>query len=261
MLVEYKFTPCHNDGQHILTIGKATIHASGSKHDYSGYALVLNLSGFSYQDRELVTCLGNAKKLVQNFYGALPANTNTAIPEVRIDWHDGGVPNLDKSDWMRLIKDLSQVNGKVLVHCIGGHGRTGTLLAALLTLSRAMKKDPIAWLRKHYCEKVVESEAQIKYLKKLGVPTTCEPRYMARYTPTQWNGSSFLQEQYELTKGPSKPKELVDEKDGLNPLYKCILCQRSHIAASFYQTFLDMTGFCWSCHQLTHKTNDDIQSA
>lgn len=263
MQTNFTYTPCHTDGMHILTIGQCTIHASGSKHSYTDYALVINLTGFSYQDRELVTCVGQAKKLAQQFYEALPASPKPIINELRIDWHDGGVPDLDKSDWIRLIKDLSQINGKVLVHCMGGHGRTGTLLTILLSLSRALKKDPVQWLRKQYCEKVVETQAQIQYLKKLGVMTTCAPRHMVAFNqgPYQWKGNSFIQEQYELTKGPSSSAKFLDNKKDLEPLYKCILCCRSHIAASFYQTFLDMTGFCWSCHQLTNKTNGDIQSA
>jgi hypothetical protein len=51
---------------------------------------------------------------------------------------------------------------KVHIGCIGGHGRTGTLLAALAAAYG--EKDAIAYVRKHYCHKAVESQAQINFL-------------------------------------------------------------------------------------------------
>jgi hypothetical protein len=48
--------------------------------------------------------------------------------------------------------------------CIGGHGRTGTFLAALLSVVEG-EKDAIAKARKVYCEKAVESSEQIKFLE------------------------------------------------------------------------------------------------
>jgi hypothetical protein len=51
---------------------------------------------------------------------------------------------------------------KVHCGCIGGHGRTGTFLAALV--SRFGESDAIAYVRKNYCKKVVESSDQVKFL-------------------------------------------------------------------------------------------------
>ena len=53
---------------------------------------------------------------------------------------------------------------KVHAGCIGGHGRTGTFFAALV--SEFGEKDAIAYVRKHYCDKAVESGAQIAFLKE-----------------------------------------------------------------------------------------------
>lgn len=59
---------------------------------------------------------------------------------------------------------------RVHVGCIGGHGRTGLILAALLHLDG--EADPIAKARDVYCKKAVESAAQVNYLVKLfGMPT------------------------------------------------------------------------------------------
>jgi len=54
---------------------------------------------------------------------------------------------------------------KVHVGCVGGHGRTGTLLAALVKVMLG-EKAAIDYVRTNYCKKVVESEAQIAFLMK-----------------------------------------------------------------------------------------------
>jgi hypothetical protein len=54
---------------------------------------------------------------------------------------------------------------KVHVGCIGGHGRTGTVLSALVAQMMG-EKDAIQYVRKNYCEKAVESAAQIEFLMK-----------------------------------------------------------------------------------------------
>lgn len=53
---------------------------------------------------------------------------------------------------------------KVHAGCIGGHGRTGTFLAALV--AAAGNKDAVQYVREHYCKKAVESKAQVDFLMK-----------------------------------------------------------------------------------------------
>jgi hypothetical protein len=54
---------------------------------------------------------------------------------------------------------------KVHVGCIGGHGRTGTILSAIVA-QMTDEKDAIQWVRKHYCKKAVESKEQVEFLMK-----------------------------------------------------------------------------------------------
>lgn len=70
--------------------------------------------------------------------------------------------------------------GKQLhVGCIGGHGRTGMVLTALVkTLTD--EEDPLKYVREHYCKKAVETQAQIEFLVehfgiKPGEPTKLPP--------------------------------------------------------------------------------------
>lgn len=78
---------------------------------------------------------------------------------------DMGVPS-NLEEFKNLLVYLSGVilDGKrVFIGCIGGHGRTGLVLAALMTHMTG-DKDSISYLRKVYCEKAVESKAQVDWL-------------------------------------------------------------------------------------------------
>lgn len=64
-------------------------------------------------------------------------------------------------DWT--IEQL-QAGKKVHCGCIGGHGRTGTFLAAIV--AKLGEPDAISYVRANYCQKAVESGAQVEFLHK-----------------------------------------------------------------------------------------------
>ena len=60
---------------------------------------------------------------------------------------------------------------KVAVSCMGGHGRTGLVLAIIYGLIHPQELDPIAAIRLLGCSKWVESELQARFIfKKLNKP-------------------------------------------------------------------------------------------
>lgn len=78
---------------------------------------------------------------------------------------DMGVPP-DWPSFEKLIEWLAvQLTAKRKVHvgCIGGHGRTGLVLAALVK-TMMDETDAIAYVRKNYCVKAVESISQVEFL-------------------------------------------------------------------------------------------------
>ncbi len=78
---------------------------------------------------------------------------------------DMGIP-ASLVDFKKLIEWLAlQLTANKLVHigCIGGHGRTGLVLSALVTHMTG-EKDSITYVRTNYCKKAVESMSQVKFL-------------------------------------------------------------------------------------------------
>ena len=68
-------------------------------------------------------------------------------------------------DW---VTDQLNEGKRIHVGCIGGHGRTGTFLAALVSNFKVAldTDDPIQWVRDNHCQKAVESESQVNFLHK-----------------------------------------------------------------------------------------------
>ena len=70
-------------------------------------------------------------------------------------------------DFKHLISWLSEqliANKKVHVGCVGGHGRTGLVFAALVTYMTD-DLDSINYVRNNYCKKAVESQIQVDFLR------------------------------------------------------------------------------------------------
>jgi protein-tyrosine phosphatase len=81
---------------------------------------------------------------------------------------DMSVPK-DAAEYKKMVTWLCQqilAGRKVHIGCIGGHGRTGTLLAAIVKQLTGMA-DAISYVRMHYCHKAVESFSQVVFLSKL----------------------------------------------------------------------------------------------
>ena len=90
----------------------------------------------------------------------------------------------DAVSFVKLIEWLAgeiKLGKKVHIGCIGGHGRTGTVLAALVAIMEN-RTDAISFVRKHYCTKAVESEKQIEFLVKYFSQEKAEPSKNHKFT-------------------------------------------------------------------------------
>lgn len=103
---------------------------------------------------------------------------------------------------------LEQIVAGKLVHagCIGGHGRTGLFLAALVARHTG-RADAITYVRENYCKKAVESKEQVAFLAKHFGCDTVEPsKKSIKFTTSS-----------KPTKGYTPPYPALPK--GLTPVY------------------------------------------
>jgi hypothetical protein len=94
------------------------------------------------------------------------------------------VPQFHKLiDW---ICERIKAGDNVHVGCIGGHGRTGMVLAAVVS-KLGVSNTPIAYVRQNYCADAVETEEQIKFLAKhYNAEADADPTRSAYQPSTSW---------------------------------------------------------------------------
>ena len=121
----------------------------GAHHVYAGAAKYLTEKSIASEGIELFVPLSTA---------TVPVPTGVRVrPAVLPDF--GGVT----SDWSAVIDELVDElkQGTILMCCCqAGHGRTGTLLASLVSVMEPGIIDPIDTVRHRYCHHAVETTAQ-----------------------------------------------------------------------------------------------------
>lgn len=108
-------------------------------------------------------------------------------------WPDYQAPSMAREFWFDLWEDIIDKNiGRVLCQCMGGHGRTGTMLSIMYGIAalrgdaivlngeniKALDANPLATtddvvelVRLKYCDHAVESTEQMRYIAYvLGLP-------------------------------------------------------------------------------------------
>ena len=85
---------------------------------------------------------------------------------VVIDWPDRGKPHKDVPirDIVAWMLDSISKGVRIETACMGGHGRTGTMLALLLTAQGVTPPDAIERVRKEHCDEAIEGNKQVEYV-------------------------------------------------------------------------------------------------
>lgn len=88
-------------------------------------------------------------------------------PILRLHWQDMGVPPVQYAFWEELLDLLPE--GVTKICCHGGHGRTGTALAALYLVAHPDVTAEVAidLVRNDHCSRAIETAGQEEYLHKL----------------------------------------------------------------------------------------------
>ncbi len=129
----------------VFTIGKAEIWAGGRDKviKQPGWVFALNCAGpMGY-----------------------PHGGHKGIPVFTIDWPDGNVPKFP-INWNAIVELIASQEGRVVIYCQGGHGRTGTALSIIAGLT-ITEGDPVKFVRDHYVQSAVETKEQIAYIEKI----------------------------------------------------------------------------------------------
>lgn len=87
--------------------------------------------------------------------------------EMVLNWPDMAAVDLPLQFWKDLMRCVSRWGWKVVVFCIGGHGRTGTALASMLVAKGYGAQQAIDFVRKNHCSKAIETETQERYIYRL----------------------------------------------------------------------------------------------
>lgn len=157
-----------------------------------------------------------------------------------LDWPDFNIPNLSKDFWVELVRvlkkkgrDRDRFNGKykVMVHCQGGHGRTGTCLAILGTLIEGWDKDVIGKVRKLHCKNSVENKKQIGYVEKI-TGVECEGEGSKNYNSFSYSSNVGLSSDYDVKLTSLAPEIcrvcLKDYGRGKEHIAEAIKCEEIH---------------------------------
>lgn len=166
-------TKCTHKGNPVVfKIGAGTVRAGGSK-DMDDWVvddidIILRLSGH----RLSRLALNEAAKefLGPTLCDKLTNQFITTMPSIQVDWSDMGAPPFDR-EFVQDMVDLVDKGANMMVHCVGGHGRTGTMLVAMAYVANLYPEetDLVTHLRESYCESIVESMSQENWLRSLGV--------------------------------------------------------------------------------------------
>lgn len=163
---EHKITP-------IFTLGideQSTITFCGATKDQvkiwtlNESDLILNVSGYSLLSA--TTNLVKGPAIFDSLKTLLPVTTTH---ELLLQWSDGASFPGTVEFWQKFYDICQEQHYKrVIACCLGGHGRTGTALGAILIAnSRMTDLATIAFIQEHYCSEAIETWSQKDYLEKL----------------------------------------------------------------------------------------------
>lgn len=153
---------CHDASAAALVLsgGRKLYGAQGAKIVNGGHLdLILDCAGHVQTPKAFVKASGTGAGKYRKLNGLVWPDV------VRLDWPDMTAPTkVGIKFWQELHKLLPQ---HTAVACMGGHGRTGTALAALLVADGMGGQAAIDRVRKEHCPRAIETKEQEEYIRGL----------------------------------------------------------------------------------------------
>jgi hypothetical protein len=218
---------CHVGNVSVAQIGKGSLLAGGwSRKASARDVAVIDLTATQYSRNGLGLVQGENNPASIAFKNTIDNAAETPLPWLSLQIQDFNVPYFEDKIWQILAKEVAALTEKgtdVLVACTGGHGRTGLAVSILLGLliPDIVMPNPIEWLRKNYCTKVVETWEQHKYVHSiLGIDEPEDNDYIATATSSYTYGygayeSNFF-DGYGDDYGQTKLWKKTNEIDGIS---------------------------------------------
>lgn len=87
-------------------------------------------------------------------------------PAATIDWPDFGLPAAPERAARQIVDafDRAKRGERVEVGCLGGIGRTGTVLACMAVIAGVPEASAVSWVRQNYRLEAVETSAQTNWV-------------------------------------------------------------------------------------------------
>lgn len=155
----YTYTACHTGNIEVIKGDGFTISGGGSSHSggwkHGTWHMVIGPD--SVADGPNVPVTLRVAKFFPVFLG--------------IPFPDMETPQIPDEFWTLALQDIRDIpDAKVLCTCVGGHGRTGTMLSifeGLVHPGYATVDEIVQHIRDVYCQKAVESDSQMAYIGKV----------------------------------------------------------------------------------------------
>jgi len=194
---------CHKHPSLVLTSKGLEIYADsmqGVEEVFREFDLVISL-GQEIRFKVSSTYLLESKP----FRRLLGLKKNSNMPEILyLNWPDMSVPSYSREFWVELSRILKKKGNdrdrrgrkyKVIMHCYGGHGRTGTALAILSRFIEGRINRLVMRIREGYCPNAVETSGQISYVERItgileGAIVSRSKDYSSQYKPTNHSSAS-----------------------------------------------------------------------
>ena len=142
-------------------------------HEHHRYDSHLHRTPVTFRDGTTVIAVSYgsadpyAREIVPTYGCYLDERWEPPWAHRHLEWPDFGVPD-DHGAVREALVDLrrrARAGERVEIGCYGAHGRTGTALACLAILCGEAPDAAVAWIRTEYCDRAVETDAQVAFVQ------------------------------------------------------------------------------------------------
>lgn len=147
----------------IIFLGRAPGYGSDRHEDFREIKQAGVSKIFSLQEEQELLYLSNGTENIENRRESLSA---LGIEMVHSPIRDFGVPSIEQAEELTkmILSDVTE--GKnVLIHCLGGLGRTGTIAACVLVRTGISPDDAVAKVRSVRPD-TLENDAQVGFVRE-----------------------------------------------------------------------------------------------